>query len=56
MINFGISASKQQQLQKQFDAFNIKESDIIEKFIHSHNYNSSLIVDWQLYHIFQKNQ
>ena len=35
MINFGISVSKQQQLQKQFDTFNIKESDIIEKFIHS---------------------
>lgn len=35
MINFGISSSKQQQLQKQFDEFNIKESDIVEKFIHS---------------------
>jgi len=35
MINFGISVSKQQQLQKQFDTFNIKETDIIEKFIHS---------------------
>ena len=35
MINFGVSASKQQLLQKKFERFNIRESDIVEKFIHS---------------------
>lgn len=35
MINFGISISKQLALEKQFEKFNIKESDILEKFIHS---------------------
>ncbi|MDD5020772.1 MAG: peptide chain release factor-like protein [Endomicrobiaceae bacterium] len=35
MINFGISIAKQLALEKQFKNFNIKESDILEKFIHS---------------------
>ena len=35
MINFGVNASKQQLLQKKFERFNIRESDIVEKFIHS---------------------
>lgn len=35
MINFGVSASKQSALEKQFEKLNIKESDILEKFIHS---------------------
>ncbi|MDD4166145.1 MAG: peptide chain release factor-like protein [Endomicrobiaceae bacterium] len=35
MIDFGISISKQQLLQKKFERFNIKESDITEKFVHS---------------------
>jgi len=35
MINFGISAAKQKELEKKFEKFNIKESDIVEKFIHS---------------------
>jgi protein subunit release factor B len=35
MINFGISIAKQLALEKQFEKFNIKESDILEKFIHS---------------------
>lgn len=35
MIDFGISISKQQLLQKKFERFNIKESDIAEKFVHS---------------------
>ena len=35
MINFGINSVKQQLLQEQFEKLNIKESDIIEKFIHS---------------------
>lgn len=33
MINFGISISKQKALEKKFKQFNIKESDLIEKFI-----------------------
>ncbi len=35
MINFGISLSKQKELELKFEKFNIKEKDIIEKFIHS---------------------
>jgi len=35
MINFGISIAKQLALEKQFENLNIKESDILEKFIHS---------------------
>lgn len=35
MINFGVSVSKQSALEKQFERLNIKESDILEKFIHS---------------------
>ncbi|MFA7073865.1 MAG: peptide chain release factor-like protein [Endomicrobiaceae bacterium] len=35
MINFGISAAKQKELEKKFETFNIKESDIVEKFVHS---------------------
>ena len=35
MINFGISISKQKELENKFKKFDIKESDILEKFIHS---------------------
>ncbi|MDD2523994.1 MAG: peptide chain release factor-like protein [Endomicrobiia bacterium] len=35
MINFGISISKQKELENKFKKFEIKESDILEKFIHS---------------------
>lgn len=35
MINFGISLSKQKELEERFIKFNIKENDIVEKFVHS---------------------
>jgi len=35
MINFGVSPAKQQELQNKFKKFNIKEEDLIEKFVHS---------------------
>ena len=35
MINFGISLSKQKELEEKFIKFNIKENDIVEKFVHS---------------------
>ncbi len=35
MINFGITLSKQKELEDKFNKLNIKENDIIEKFIHS---------------------
>lgn len=35
MIDFGISAAKQKELEEKLKKFNIKESDISEKFIHS---------------------
>ena len=35
MINFGITPSKQKELEDRFIKLNIKESDIVEKFIHS---------------------
>ncbi len=35
MINFGITISKQKELEDRFVKLNIKECDIIEKFIHS---------------------
>ena len=35
MINFGITASKQKELEDRFNKLNIKENDIVEKFIHS---------------------
>lgn len=35
MINFGITLSKQKELEDKLKKYNIKESDIIEKFIHS---------------------
>lgn len=35
MINFGITISKQKELENRFIKLNIKECDIIEKFIHS---------------------
>lgn len=35
MIDFGITISKQKELENRFTKLNIKESDIFEKFIHS---------------------
>ena len=35
MINFGITLSKQKELENRFNKLNIKENDIIEKFVHS---------------------
>ncbi len=35
MINFGISLSKQKELEEKFLKFDIKEKDIVEKFVHS---------------------
>ena len=35
MIDFGISSAKQKELEEKLKKFNIKESDISEKFIHS---------------------
>lgn len=35
MINFGISPAKQKELEDRFIKLNIKECDIVEKFIHS---------------------
>ncbi|MCR4662890.1 MAG: peptide chain release factor-like protein [Endomicrobiaceae bacterium] len=35
MIDFGITTSKQKELEEKFNKLNIKENDIIEKFIHS---------------------
>jgi protein subunit release factor B len=35
MINFGISAAKQKELEKNLKNSILKESDIVEKFIHS---------------------
>lgn len=35
MIDFGITLSKQKELENKFKKLNIKESDIIEKFIYS---------------------
>ncbi len=35
MINFGITPSKQKELEDRFVKLNIKESDIVEKFIYS---------------------
>ncbi len=35
MINFGISEHKQKELEIKFQRYNIKESDILEKFIRS---------------------
>ena len=35
MINFGITPSKQKELEDTFIRLNIKECDIFEKFIHS---------------------
>lgn len=35
MIDFGITLSKQKELENKFKKLNIKESDIVEKFIHS---------------------
>lgn len=35
MIDFGISAAKQKDLEEKLKKFNIKESDIVEKFVHS---------------------
>lgn len=35
MIDFGISAAKQKELEEKLKKFNIKETDIIEKFVHS---------------------
>ena len=35
MINFGISEHKQKELETKFQRYNIKESDILEKFIRS---------------------
>lgn len=35
MINFGITQTKQKELEDKFNKLNIKENDIIEKFIHS---------------------
>ena len=35
MIDFGITASKQKELEDRFNNLKIREGDIIEKFIHS---------------------
>ena len=35
MINFPVNPQKQEQLQRRFDKLNIKEKDVIEKFIRS---------------------
>ena len=35
MINFGVTISKQKELEDKFNKLNIKECDIIEKFVHS---------------------
>jgi protein subunit release factor B len=35
MIDFGISAAKQKDLEEKLKKFNIKEADIVEKFVHS---------------------
>ena len=35
MINFGITISKQKELEDKFVKLNIKECDIVEKFVHS---------------------
>ena len=35
MIDFGISAAKQKELEEKLKKFNIKEADITEKFVHS---------------------
>lgn len=35
MIDFGVTISKQKDLEDKFNKLNIKESDIIEKFVHS---------------------
>lgn len=35
MIDFGITISKQKELEEKFNKLNIKENDIVEKFIHS---------------------
>ena len=35
MINFGITPSKQKELEDRFIKLNIKECDIVEKFVHS---------------------
>lgn len=35
MIDFGITASKQKELEEKFRKLNIKDNDIFEKFIHS---------------------
>ena len=35
MINFGVTISKQKELEDKFNKLNIKECDIVEKFVHS---------------------
>lgn len=35
MIDFGVTISKQKDLEDKFNKLNIKEGDIIEKFVHS---------------------
>ena len=35
MINFGISVSKQKDIEDKFIKYNIKDCDLVEKFIHS---------------------
>ena len=35
MINFGISVSKQKAIEDKFAKYNIKDCDLVEKFIHS---------------------
>ncbi len=35
MIDFGISSAKQKELEEKLRKFNIKETDILEKFVHS---------------------
>ena len=35
MIDFGVTISKQKELEDKFNKLNIKESDIVEKFVHS---------------------
>ena len=34
MINFGISVSKQKDIEDKFIKYNIKDCDLVEKFIH----------------------
>ncbi len=35
MINFGVSVSKQKDIEDKFIKYNIKDCDLVEKFIHS---------------------